>query len=61
MNRTYEYRLYPRHRERHLLEHMLEQGCEVYNLALQQCKAVYQATGEREGGLAQWKLFSAVA
>ncbi len=40
----YEYRLYPRERERAALEQMLEQGREVYNAALQQCKTAYGET-----------------
>ena len=50
---TYEYRLYPRKREMTLLEQMLAQGREVYNAALQQCRNVYEATGQHVSGLDQ--------
>ncbi|MDX2138601.1 MAG: transposase, partial [Chloroflexota bacterium] len=45
MFRTYKYRLYPRKAEVRALETMLEQGREVYNGALAECKQYYQATG----------------
>ncbi|MBX3081565.1 MAG: transposase [Anaerolineae bacterium] len=57
MNRTYEYRLYPRKRERAALEEMLAQGQAVYNAALQECKNYYTATGKRRTALAQWDYF----
>ncbi|MBX3063330.1 MAG: transposase [Anaerolineae bacterium] len=57
MNCTYEYRLYPRQRERSALEQMLEQMREVYNLALQECQVVCETTDKHAGGLAQWGYF----
>lgn len=46
MNRTYEYRLYPRNAEKRRLNLLLEQGREVYNAALQECKNSYEFRGE---------------
>lgn len=57
MNLTYEYRLYPRKAEIKTLETMLEQGREVYNAALQQCKSVYETTKKHQSGLSQWDYF----
>src|SRR5437868_6390345 len=57
MNRTYEFRLYPRKRERAALETLLDQHREVYNRALEQCKNVYEATGKGQSGLDQWPYF----
>lgn len=57
MNLTYEYRLYPRRREQMALDAMLEQHREVYNAALQQCKAVYETTGKGQVALEQWSYF----
>ncbi len=58
MNRlTYEYRLYPRERERAALEQMLEQGREVYNAALQQCKTAYERNGKHQTAISQWDYF----
>lgn len=57
MNLTYEYRLFPRKAEIKSLETMLEQGREVYNAALQQCKNVYETTKKHQGGLSQWDYF----
>ncbi|MHB8625137.1 MAG: helix-turn-helix domain-containing protein [Aggregatilineales bacterium] len=41
---TYEYRIYPRKRQCGLLEQMLEQGRQVYNAALRQCRNAFEAT-----------------
>jgi putative transposase len=57
MNRTFEYRLYPRKAERRALETMLSQGREVYNAALAQCKSAYEATGKHQSALSQWPYF----
>ena len=57
MNRTYEYRLYPRKAERQHLELLLSQSREVYNAALAECTAAYAATGKHPGGLSQWAYF----
>lgn len=57
MKRTYEYRLYPRHRERDALDTLLEQAREVYNAALAQCKAAYETTGKHQTALSQWPYF----
>jgi hypothetical protein len=57
VNLTYEYRLYPRKAEVKALQTLLEQGREVYNLALAQCKIVYETTGEHQGGIAQSDYF----
>jgi len=54
---TYEYRLYPRRREVALLERLLEQGREVYNAALAQCKIAYQTTNKHQSALSQWPYF----
>jgi putative transposase len=54
---TYEYRLYPRKRERRALDLLLEQHREVYNRALEQCKNVYEATGKGQSALSQWPYF----
>jgi len=59
MNRTFEYRLYPRQQERQALERLLEQHREVYNAALQQCKNVYEATGKGPSAISQWPYFRA--
>jgi putative transposase len=56
-NRIYEYRLYPRKRERQALEILLEQSREVYNAALQQCKNAYEATQTRQSAINQWDYF----
>lgn len=57
MLRTYKYRLYPRKVEVRALETMLEQGREVYNAALAECKLRYEATGKGVKALAQWDYF----
>src|SRR5581483_888380 len=57
MKCTYEYRLYPRPAERRALEALLEQGREVYNAALTQCKVVYETTGQHQSALSQWPYF----
>src|SRR5512133_2020227 len=57
MNRTYEYRLYPRKRERETLETLLEQHREVYNRALEQSKNAYEATGKGQSAINQWPYF----
>src|SRR5512133_1400071 len=57
MNRTYEYRLYPRKRERETLETLLEQHREVYNRALEQSKNAYEATGKGQRAISQWDYF----
>jgi putative transposase len=57
MNRTFEYRLYPRPAERRALELLLAQGREVYNAALAQCKAAYEATGKHQTAISQWPYF----
>ncbi len=57
MKRTYEYRLYPRRRERRALDGMLEQAREVYNRALAQCKTAYEVTGKHQTALSQWPYF----
>jgi putative transposase len=57
MNLTYEYRLYPRNAEIKCLERLLEQGREVYNAALAQCKTVYETRQEHQSGLSQWNYF----
>lgn len=54
---TYEYRLYPRRAEVKRLERMLEQGREVYNAALAECKAFYEANGKGRTALSQWDYF----
>lgn len=54
---TYEYRLYPRRAEVKRLEQMLEQGREVYNAALAECKAFYAANGKGIKALSQWNYF----
>ncbi len=55
--RSYEYRLYPRPRERHTLGVLLEQHREVYNRALEQCRNAYAATGQGQAALSQWPYF----
>lgn len=57
MKRTYEYRLYPRAAERRAFETMLDQGREVYNAALAQCKVVYETAGKHQSALSQWAYF----
>ena len=57
MNRTFEYRLYPRHRERHALETVLAQSREVYNAALTECKNAYESTGQHLSAIGQWPYF----
>src|SRR5262245_20962995 len=57
MNLNYEYRLYIRPRERLLLETMLEQGREVYNAALEQCKQIYETTQKHITAISQWSYF----
>jgi len=57
VNLTYEYRLYPRKAEVKALQTLLEQGREVYNLALAQSKTVYETSGEHQGGINQWDYF----
>ncbi len=57
MKRAFEYRLYPRRAERHALEQLLEQGREVYNAALAQCKTAYEATGKHQTAIGQWAYF----
>ena len=57
MNRTFEYRLYPRHRERRALETVLEQSREVYNAALTECKNAYESTGQHLSAIGQWPYF----
>lgn len=54
---TYEYRLYPRRAEVKHLEQMLEQGREVYNATLAECKAFYETNGKGMKGLSQWSYF----
>lgn len=54
---TYEYRLYPRRAEVKRLEQMLEQGREVYNAALAECKTFYEANGKGRTALSQWDYF----
>lgn len=54
---TYEYRLYPRKHENAALEGLLEEGREVYNAALQQCKVVYEVMGKHQTALSQWDYF----
>ena len=54
---TYEYRLYPRRQEHAALERLLEQGREVYNAALQQCRIVYDVTHQYQPALSQWPYF----
>lgn len=55
--RTYKYRLYPRKSERRCLDMMLDQGREVYNAALMECKLRYQTTGTGCTALSQWSYF----
>ncbi|MDX2138328.1 MAG: helix-turn-helix domain-containing protein, partial [Chloroflexota bacterium] len=57
MFRTYKYRLYPRKAEVRALETMLEQGREVYNAALAECKMHYEATGKGIKAGEQWDYF----
>jgi putative transposase len=57
MIRTYKYRLYPRKAEVRALETLLEQGREVYNSALAECKLRYQATSKGIKALQQWDYF----
>ncbi len=57
MNRTYEYRLYPRKRERDALDALLSQHREVYNRALEQSKNAYEATGQGQSAISQWEYF----
>jgi transposase len=57
MKRSYEFRLYPRKRERAALERLLEQHREVYNRALEQCKNVYEVMGKGQSALSQWDYF----
>jgi putative transposase len=57
MQRTYEYRLYPRKREREALDALLEQHREVYNRALEQSKNAYDATGKGQSAISQWPYF----
>jgi len=57
MKRNYEYRLYPRARERKALDTLLEEHREVYNHALEQCKNTYEATGKTQTALSQWPYF----
>jgi len=57
MKLTYEYRLYPRQRERQALNSLLEQHREVYNNALAQCKNAYEVTGKHGSALSQWPYF----
>ncbi len=57
MNRTYEYRLYPRKHEREALEALLSQHREVYNRALEQSKHAYAATGQHQSAISQWAYF----
>ncbi len=57
VKRTYQYRLYPRKREREALAALLEQHREVYNRALEQCKNAYKATGKGQSALSQWAYF----
>ena len=57
MKRTYEYRLFPRRRERELLDLLLEQHREVYNHALAQAKNAFEATGKHQTALSQWSYF----
>jgi len=57
MNLTYEYRLYPRDRERALLEQLLEEHREVYNAALSQRKTAFEMHGEKAPALSQWDYF----
>ena len=57
MNLTYEYRLFPRKSEAQALDKLLEQGREVYNWALAQCKTSYETSGKRATGLGQGTYF----
>ena len=57
MNRSYEYRLYPRRAERAALELLMEQHREVYNRALEQCRNSYEATGKGQSAISQWSYF----
>lgn len=57
MNLTYEYRLFTRKAEEKRLDALLEQGREVYNTALAQCKIVYETSGEHQTALDQWTYF----
>ena len=54
---TFEYRMYPRKRQCGLLEQLLEQGREVYNAALRQCRNAYEATSTHQTALSQWPYF----
>jgi putative transposase len=54
---TYEYRLYPRRAEQKRLSLLLEQGRQVYNGALAECKASYEASGTGVTGVSQWDYF----
>jgi len=57
LQRTYQYRVYPRRAERAALDLLLEQSREVYNAALAQCKNAYAATGKHKSALSQWPYF----
>jgi len=57
MNLTYEYRLYPRHREKVLLSRLLDEHREVYNAALSQRKTAYETDGTSGSAIDQWDYF----
>src|SRR5579859_999026 len=57
MNRTFEYRLYVRARERALLVRLLEEHREIYNAVLQQIRNAYQVNKQRLTALNQWPYF----
>ncbi|MHB8626357.1 MAG: helix-turn-helix domain-containing protein [Aggregatilineales bacterium] len=54
---TYEYRIYPRKRQGGRLEQLLEQGREVYNAALRQCRNAFEATSTHQTAFSQWPYF----
>jgi putative transposase len=45
MNKTFQYRLYPTHKQETLLKAWLVRCCEVYNAALQERRDAYRMTG----------------
>jgi putative transposase len=45
MNKTFQYRLYPTHKQQTLLKAWLVLCCEVYNAALQERRDAYRMTG----------------
>ncbi|MHB8628464.1 MAG: zinc ribbon domain-containing protein [Aggregatilineales bacterium] len=54
---TYEYRIYPRKHQGGRLEQLLEQGREVYNAALRQCRNAFEATNTHQTAISQWPYF----